>query len=391
MKKIFALLLALSLLLSAAALAEHAEEESAPLTREELEIYLQSLSREALADETLSVSVQEDGTVYADFSGGSLEIADETLTESTAVLSAYLADGQEDPRGLFLGSTLEEVLSAYPNSNPSLSGTYYDAALFIEGEKPEISAGYLLRDGQRVTEVGYPVYSWQPDGVAVHTVVYILDQGIVTGIFVGSEGLMEEAEALESIQEFSDMQEISEYFAYPWSAWDGERLAPFTREDLSLLANAQLSLDFLDLDADTVTNAFGPAPVDEWTEDSDGTFLRLMQWDGLSLLLHYDSGKQFLAVDSLTVNVDVLDGPRGVRVGDTLESVIYRFRHGETFTDNTTLALYGDGQELPYGMLNYSPESTEVTYAFSLEDGRSVIWHMTFAVGEMQSMTLALR
>ena len=37
MKKIFALLLALSLLLSAAALAEHAEEESAPLTREELE------------------------------------------------------------------------------------------------------------------------------------------------------------------------------------------------------------------------------------------------------------------------------------------------------------------------------------------------------------------
>ena len=64
MKKIFALLLALSLLLSAAALAEHAEEESAPLTREELEIYLQSLSREALADETLSVSVQEDGTVY---------------------------------------------------------------------------------------------------------------------------------------------------------------------------------------------------------------------------------------------------------------------------------------------------------------------------------------
>jgi len=213
----------------------------------------------------------------------------------------------------------------------------------------------------------------------------------VTGIFVGSEGLMEEAEALESIQEFSDMQEISEYFAYPWSAWDGERLAPFTREDLSLLANAQLSLDFLDLDADTVTNAFGPAPVDEWTEDSDGTFLRLMQWDGLSLLLHYDSGKQFLAVDSLTVNVDVLDGPRGVRVGDTLESVIYRFRHGETFTDNSTLALYGDGQELPYGMLNYSPESTEVTYAFSLEDGRSVIWHMTFAVGEMQSMTLALR
>ena len=395
MKKLFCLLLAITMLTASAALAEPAAEESAPLTREEIEMYLNGLGASALENENAVVTPLEQGGAEVLLNETVLGISDEALTESTAILNAYLGEEQADLRGLFVGSSLDEVLGAYPNDNPTLSGTYYDAALFIAGEKPEVSAGYALRAGQQVYLIAYEVFSWQPDGVSVSSVAYRLENGYVESIRIAlDDEIMEEAKALEQLQEYADMQEISEYFAYPHSAENGEALAPFEREDLSLLVPGSDSLnylDFLDLTAEALTEAFGPANVDEWNEDSDGAFLRLMQWDGVSVLLKYDAQRQFSAVDSLTVNDDVLEGPRGVRAGDTLDSVIFRFRHAEIFHADDTILLYGDGQTVPYGVLAYTPENAEVSYAFSLEDGPTVVWHMTFAAGELQSMTLMLR
>ncbi len=388
MKKLFCLTIALLMLLSSAALAESVPvDENAALTREEIEMYLDGLLSAALEDESAVVTpfeVRLNETI--------LGISDETLTESTAVVSAYPGEEQADLRGLFIGSSMDEVLAAYPNDNPSLSGTYYDAALFIAGEKPEVSVGYLLRNGQHVYLISYEVFSWQPDGVAVSSVAYQMENGYVESIRVAvDDEILEEAEALELIQEVADMQEISEYFAYPVSADNGEALAPFEREDLTLLVDATDPLDFLDLNAEGFIAVLDNPPVDEWTEDSDGSFLRLMQWEGVSLLLKYDAQRKFTAVDSLTINDTILEGPRGTRVGDLLDSVIFRFRHAEVFGTEDTVLLYGDGQTLPYGVLVYTPESAEVTYAFSLEDGRSVVWHLTFVIGELQSMTLMLR
>lgn len=393
MKKLIALLLTLALLLSASALAEVEEEESAPLTREEIEMYLDALAQAARQADTLTVKPGNDTFgPSVTFAGGELRIADETFDESTAVLGAALAEDQADPRGLYLGSSLDEVLRAYPNDNPSLAGSYYDAALYIHGEKPEVTAGYVSRLGQTVVSAEHLVYSWREDGVAVSSIRYLFAKGIAVQIDVALDyEIVAEDVALAEIRDVADMQESSEYFAYPHSADNGEALVPFEREDLMLTVLGQSAADFLDLNAETAIAAFGPAPVDEWTEDSDGAFLRLMQWEGVSLLLKYDAQRSFIAVDSLTVNDMVLDGPRGVRVGDTLDSVICRFRHGDLVPSADTVILYGDNQEAPFGVLAYSPEGAEVTYALSLEDGRNVVWHLTFAAGELQEMSLLLR
>ena len=393
MKKLFCLLLALMMLLASAAFAEPVPvDENAALTREEIEMYLDGLLSAALEDENAVVTPVEQGGAEVRLNDTIIGISDETLTESTAAVSAYPGEAQADLRGLFIGSSLEEVLAAYPNDNPNLTGTYYDAALFITGEKPEMGMGYLLRSGQQVYLISYEVFSWQPDGVSVSSVAYRLENGYVESIRVAlDDEILEEAEALEEIQAIADMQEISEYTPYPESAFDGEALAPFDREDLAITQFGQKVADFLDLNAEEFISVLGNAPVDEWTEDSDGSFLRLMQWDGVSLLLKYDAQRKFTAVDSLTINDEVLEGPRGVCVGDLLDSVIFRFRHAEVLNADNTILLYGDGQALPYGVLAYTPESAEVTYAFSLEDGRSVIWHLTFVIGELQSMTLMLR
>ena len=161
MKKLFCLLLALVMLLSSAAFAEPVPvDENAPLTREEIEMYLDGLAAAALVEGSFTTEENGVGMTEVRYSGALLVIADEQLTETTAVVSAFLEEETADLRGLFIGSSLEEVLAAYPNDNPNLAGTYYDAALFITGEKPEMSVGYLLRDGQRITSVVYDVYSW---------------------------------------------------------------------------------------------------------------------------------------------------------------------------------------------------------------------------------------
>ena len=398
-KRILALLLALAMLagvcLAESGFALPETEESPGLTYEELEIYLSGLVKAALADPELDVTqTAQDGHgwLWAAFRGGVLEIEEEQLTEDSIAFYAELSSEQADPRGLFLGDSLEELLSVYPNDNPHLLGSYYDATLYVSGEKPEVCVGWLLRNGQRAELAVYTVYAWREDGVECLSIRFDLDQNVITGIRIGPRNLYTEAEALEEIRDIADLQEITAYFAYPQSE-SGQDLAPFQREDLIWAPvggiDPSARIDFLDMTAEAALSAFGPAAADEWMEDA-GEWLRVLYWDGMSLALVYDASRHFLRVDSLTVSADVLEGPRGVRIGDDLDTVIDRFRHGEGgFTDGG-MALYG-GEELPYGLLAYDAEGSALTYALSLEEGKTVLWYLTFIGARLDSMRLLLR
>lgn len=385
MKKLMACLLLLALVMSAA-LGESMVEEAAKLTYEELQIYLAGLGRDARESAEVQVLPAQEGPAGVTFPGGVLKISDEALGDTTLVLSAVLNAEQPCPRGIRIGDSLSSLLSVYPNDNPHLFGTYYDAALYVAGSKPEMTAGWVLRDGQRVTEVTHCVYAWRADGVIVCGVKYLVEADVVCAIEVfGMEELTEEAEAQVQIDEVVEMQEMQEYFAYPKSEI-GSELAIFSREDLSFAG-----MDFLDLTAEAAAEALGSAQVDQWTQDSTGEYLRVKQWEDISILFVYDENKQFLRVDSLTVNGDGIEGPRGVRVDDRMEDVMYRFRHGEGGNLENGVALYGDGQTAPYGVLAYGDETVTITYTLDLEDGKTVIWHMTFVDNKLQSMNMLLR
>lgn len=385
MKKFLAVLLCCLLL--PAALAETAYEESAPLSYEELQIYLSALPAEALKAGEIAMEKGESGETIAHTALGDMTIADEELSESTAVLAASLFPEYACPRGLMIGDTLEMLLATYPNDNETLDGTYYDAALYITGEKPETIVGYLLRDGQRVTKVVHAVYHWQEEGVVRCGVEYTLDQGVITGIRIfGMDDLLDEATALEGIADCAELQEMSGYFAYPTSEI-GLDLPAFEREDLVLAGQ-----DLMDLTVESAVEAFGATPVDEWLEDSTGEYRRLRQWDGLTLIFAYDSQKAFLRLDSVIINGESLEGPRGVRVGDTMLSVINRFLHNDGGSTENGILLYGDGENAPFGVVAYSENTATVTYTQVLEE-KSVIWQMTFdnQTGLMQEMRFLLR
>ncbi len=384
MKKLIATLLVLCMLVPSFASAEVIREESPTLTYEELENYVDTLVDAALKSGETDATLANDAYVVqaADVS---LTIADEKLSRDTAVLAAELGQTQACPRGLKLGDSLEELMLAYPNDNADLLGTYYEAVLYIDGEKPEATAGFVLRDGQRVTQVNHTVYHWTADGVTVCGVRYALDQGYITDITVyGLNTTEDEAQAQDSLQALSDAQETHEYFAYPSDANGG--MAPFGREDFTVGG-----LDFVDLTPETAVSAFGQAAVDEWTKDQAVGFLRLMQWDAVSAVFLYDANKSFLRVDTLTVSGDAVECARGVRVGDMMDQVMHRFCFNQGTTTETAVTLYGDGVNAPYGVVAYSETTATITYAAAIDDDLLGLWHLTFAnEGELQTMRLTL-
>lgn len=385
MKKLIALLLCLFLLLPSALAAE--VEESAPLSYEELQIYLAKLPGIALQN-AVSIGKDENGHAVADTDCGRLTLAGDALTAETVVTEADLSVHQAGPRGLYVGDTLEMLLNTYPNDNPDLGGTYYDAALYITGEKPEVICGYLLRDGQRVTQVTHVIYHWLDNGNVIRCgAEYTLDQGIIIGIRIfGMQDEIDENTALQEINDCTIIQENSEYKAYPQSI-AGDELAPFEREDLYFSG-----LDLLELTMEDAIAVLGDTPVDDWMEDSDGDYLRLRQWDGISLLFDYDANKHFKGLDTVIISEENIEGPRGVRVGDAMETVIYRFLHDQGSVTESGILLYGDGENPPYGICAYSEETATITYTQTVNE-KTFIWHMTFDndTGLMTGMRFLVR
>jgi len=394
MKKLLALLLAL-LMLCACALGETADEyvgdpeaeENAFLTKEEIDMYLAALAGDALALGVESTATSPDsGVTTVVFAGGAeVYIADEELAETSAVLGARLNAMQEDLRGIHLGDTLEDVLSVYPNDNPDLAGSRFDAALYVNDRRPEATVGYLLREGQQVTEVTHLVFAWEDEGVVRCGVTYRFQQDVVVGIEIfGMGGLVPEADALEEISNVAQIQESREFVPFPVSA-QGESLNPFEESDLAFAG-----IDFPALTNESAESALGEAPVDEWMEDGE-SFLRIRQWDEASVIFLYDAQKNFVGVDTLTVVGESIEGPRGVRIGDSMENVMNRFHRGEITPLENGFALYGDGVSAPYAVLSYGETTATLTYALTTKTMKTVIWSMEFVDGTLESYRMLLR
>lgn len=379
MKKLFVLLLCCLMILPIA-LADEMEETPA-ISMEEMEMYKETLWAQAQGG-NITLEKDQDGQTVAITSVGDLTLSGDTPDADTYVRNARLSVHQAGPRGLQIGDSLDMIFQVYPNDNPALVGNYYEATLCIWGEEPEVMLGYALRNGQRVTEVTYVVYNWQADGIVKSGITFQLDQGYIQqiNVFTAPE-LMTQEEVLADISDSAAVQEDDAYFAYPVSQI-GSELDPFCREDLAFSG-----LDFYSLTPDKAMTVLGNANVDEWNQDTDGTWLRLMQWDGVTLIAKYDAQKKFASVYSLAITNENMEGPRGLRTGDYLDMVLFRFRHSEGSTADGSVILYGDGENAPYGKITYGTDIDTLVYTEKL-DQDSVMLYLTFHNDILQEIHL---
>lgn len=385
MRKILLLTLCLCLLVSPA-LGETAGEQEA-LSRTELIAW-----RAALLQTLKTLPVQNNPSETNDPNGsdtwlyaydfGMVELGRESLEgEGNPIESVeVLTTGVSCPRDVEVGDTLETVLAAYPNENPTLSGDASYAALYVreDGTLEDGNGwGWVLRRGSTVDCVQYAA-SAPAEGLPGYreevTVRYLIENGVVASIQIsGFDQLISDAESLANL---ASVQEISAVSTYTPS---GEPVSggPF--------AAADLSFDGLDFTAAPETfQAVLGAPLSDETS-ADGAVRTLTYAGALVECVQVDGQWRASALLAMQAGVP---GPRGVVVGDALEGVLTRFGADAQTLSGATVPLYGEAGEGDWGLLSDGEGGSRVAEYVCVTDEGTYGLRMTFFDGVMSEYLL---
>lgn len=389
--RLFALLVALVMLALPAVFAEEdkASAPAAPLKLAEVEQFNQALLERAVKDGLPSFPGEEGHLVRGE--GFELLLAGEDVSSDSLVLSAALLwageHGEDAPDAKHLlpsgprdsrpGMSVEALMKLYPNDNSFLAGRRDRAVLYIDGELPAaVSAGFVLRDGQTLQLVEYDVYYQAGEGVVRAGIQYTVEQNFVTAVrsFVGKDALGQQ-EAAEELKQLALLQEETAYIDYADTT--SGRLS---REDMVLGG-----LDFFDTDYQAAVAVLGEPANEERHQDTDGEIITC-QWPGLEAVFILKDGQS--RAMRLSVRDGLFEGPRGLRLEDTLAQALSRFEHGGVLGE-TGGTLYGDAENQvpPYGLMRIDPDSTMLYYAIEAAAGKAGLV-LQFVDDLLVSMTL---
>ena len=389
MKKMLCMLLCL-LMLPVYALAE--DSAAGALTLQELNQWAASYIARAMTEEPLNNPAADktaDGyafiynfaTLYADVP----EMAADTAVNAVVVTSME----EEALRGVNVGSDLYDVLDAYYNENDDLAGSSASAVLYTSDNLPESASwAQVVRDGQRVQTIQYGVHEQLATGGEGYIdagVIYTMMENRVTAVRVyGLNSRVSLQQVNDVMYGLTTLAKEEAYAQYPFS-YNGLELTDFALEDLAFSG-----VDFLSLTPETAAQVLGQPASDTWMEDGDNGYTRMQTYDGFEVTYTYDKNKANCQVYMLLITKDGLEGPRGVRCGDTFTSVYNRFRNGMgEYGDDGVEMLYGENGVGSYGKATYGDDaSARLRYAFDLADGRNVVLQMDFTVMTLSEIIL---
>ncbi len=378
------LLLALLLLTLACSPALSESTAPAPFDAREFDAWFEA-AVSALDETTATLAENEEGFFEATqngvtyvFSGKDAPLR-EKVTGIVLIAEPESYEHLRCPRALIPTNSLDVLLAAYANDNPSLAGTRDEAVLYMDGDlKTGAVAGFLKRDGQRVDVIEHCAFTPLENGkIARSALVYTVESGVIMAIRAIAGVEIDKDAAQSELTALSALQEQRAYFAY-----DNSAPTPFEREDLTFAG-----LDFLDVTPEDAQAALGKAQGDDWLSDSTGETLRVMSWNDVSITFLYDDRENFQRADMLTLDGDMYECVRGLRCGDTLDDVLSRFPMEAESLEGDIVTLYGDGVNAPYGQYEYAPGAPTLRYALALDEG-GVTLMLSFLEGRMVSATI---
>lgn len=386
MKRILSILITAVLALSC--LMAFADAE--PLTRNEMNAWREQLLKDSLEDGRYTAEDAGAGQYTLAFDWYTLTADTQRLSSATRILGVtYDLVPEEDAvtpadiRGLRPGDPVEKLLAAWPNENESLAGTREEAVLYQTGSLPgQASAGVLKRNGQRAESVVYSLYQMTTNGVSLSKVTYTLTGGFIDTIEISFDGeMLTLADAQDELAAILDVQAATEFSAF-LSNGESMEAEVFNLDDLSFSG-----IDFMTVTPDDLTALLGDEYAEEWAEDGDKR-IRVMEWHALTAVFTYDAQEQLIGIDNLSMNEDLLTGPRDLTVGDTLDVVLNRFRYEVTDPDGIHTWLYGTADSGEYGVMDSPyPGQAEVHYVLTAE-GQRVEMILDVQEGALRTITL---
>ncbi len=377
MKKALLCLLLTAVLLGSLLPAALAVDNGAdPLTWAEVvswagELELLAREQEPLNDPHAEEAYSEDGYAFV-YDFGTLYYDRPELTEDSVLRGAVvLGEETPGPRGTNTLMMASQLLDAFYTENEALVGTRESAILYLSGSLPEgVWFGRVLRDGQWLDTVQYTAHEQREDGLYTDGgLVYTLQGNSVVAIRVyGLDSAMTQEEVEAEMLALQPELTAASYAMVP-SSPNGAENPMFAEDDLLVLG-----MDLRTCTPETAILALGEPEADEELPDENGARMRVMSFNGCTLVFLQEAmaGAPRLAV--LTIDREDLEGPRAMRVGDSLNMVLQRFRSGEGELNGLTEVLYGTPGEGSWGDAVYEADaSAAVRYGLTLADGRKVV------------------
>ena len=327
----------------------------------------------------------EDGYAFV-YDFGTLYWSHPVVDDEAMLLSFTISGEVMACRDTFVGEPLSDLLHAYYCENDALSGDYDHAVLYLSDNLPQSAAwAWVSRDGQRVSSVQYSIHALQEDGQYSDIgLLYSIESGTVDVIrLYGLLNRLSLQDVQATLQLVSQSARSQSYSAVA-SSYDGLTLTPFSEDDLIFSG-----IDFLHMTPEDAVSRFGPAIEDASMEDSDGTFVRMMDFGACEIFFRYDTQHEQVHIASVTISQDGLEGPRAVRFGDSFSSVLCRFRFGEGEYEDGMERLYGSLESGEYGLAEYGDDASGILRYYTVtSDGVPVRMMAIFQQMELTELLI---
>ncbi len=353
LRRFFSILTALLLVIAPAAQAQEAMTSGA-LTAAQLEAWAIGLKEACAGQQLLNDPVGEESRTnagYAFLYDAATLYYQQASTDSPLLAVALTDAAQKDPRGIGVGDDQSLLLEAYGWQNPTLLGDGSVAAFYLEDERPQqVRWSWAIHEDGRLLSVQCVVHQLlQEDQYTDMGIIYQLIDGKVERIQVYGLGrnAISAAAVSDNVEAVTQsMALISGDEPVAASQWPANEAPAFGPEDLVFSG-----LDFRTLNEQVLTALYGQADSLQAVPDADGLSYVTAQRDGLMVGYLQDEAGNVVRTESLAMTTPSIAGPRGLRVGMTLEEAVSRFRcDGTQQTLGSATLLYGDGQAAPYGM-----------------------------------------
>jgi len=393
-KLLFPVLLMVLLVLSFGALAQEAAPK-ATLTLQELKDWADTLKERAMTlaplnDPTEPEAYSEDGYAFV-YEFITLYLDQPKLAADSVVRSIVLTAMEEiGPRGTHIDQPAEGVLALFPNENPKLEGTASAAALYVFDGLPASAAwGEVQRDGQRLSIIQYAIHDLVDPGEYTDAgLVFTIQANGVSAIRAyGLDETMAEEDVQAGLKAMNLMR-VQKAYQQVTAGEDGAALAPFQAADLSFGG-----MDLLGMTPEKAVEIWGDGAEETIMDEGGGKKLRTMEFEAVTLTFQYDGVDAAPRLKVFTIDMDGVEGPRALRIGDLISEVIRRFRFGEGANDEATgrSVYYGTPGEPPYGFGMYGQDASAVLwYGTKTPGGETVTMRLDFEQLQLQELTIQL-
>ncbi len=375
----------LALLLCALMLPALADEAGA-LTEMEVQQWVLDILTGTVGKEPLNAPITEEALTedgYALIYENATLYYDKPVLDETSSLRAFTftSDLGSTPRGVRLGDTAETLIALYGWQNPELRGDGALIPLYVTDLLPQAAYWAWAQRGEsgEVEQVRCGVHSRiDEDRYTDAGILYLLQGGVITSVkCYGLDATIPLKQAQSNLAALG----AGDMGAKAVPASDAE---PFAMTDAGFDG-----LPFVGLTEAGAQQALGLENGIQWVADGEGAWMGTMEQDGVTVTYTANADKSLVRADAIIVTRMDYDGPRGMRIGDQLESVIAKFlADGEGRAQGEGLLLYGDGQSAPYALLEDDGSGTAVLRYVCKEDSAEVTLYLTFLNNALSEMMI---